>query len=379
MPAVTSEDFFKEQEEHSRIKACIVTDYFWAWAQVMIGVQNRYAGSRKLLAYVDLFAGPGKYDDGSESTPLMIMRTALEKLELCERLVTIFNDKDERNTAALRAAISALPGIEKLKHPPQLYTSEVDESLVRYFEGMRHPPTLLFVDPFGYKGLSLRLIRSFLKDFGCDCVFFFNYNRINSGINNAVVLTHMQEIFGVERAAQLQQRFMAQSARPIQREALIVDEMKTALEEMGGQYVLPFRFRSPDEARTSHHLFFVSKDFLGYSIMREIMRKHSHDTERVAKFEYNPTDASIPSLFELLRPLDDLEDMLLKDCAGTINTINSLFKSHSKGKPFVLKEYKEVLCLMEKAGKVTMDPPHEKRRKDTLGEKVKIKFPRREQ
>src|SRR5207248_10024637 len=41
--------------------------------------------------------------------------------------------------------------------------------------------TFLFVDPFGYKGLSLQLVNSVIKDWGCDCVFFFNYNRISMG------------------------------------------------------------------------------------------------------------------------------------------------------------------------------------------------------
>ena len=61
-----------------------------------------------------------------------------------------------------------------------------------------------------------------------------------------------------------------------ERELFIVDEMKKALEEMGGKHVLPFRFRNPAGTRTTHHLFFVSKAFRGYEIMRDVMYKHSH-------------------------------------------------------------------------------------------------------
>ena len=86
MPTVDSDEFFEEQQEHSQIKACIVAEYFWAWAGVMIGVQNRYPQHSKRLAYIDLFSGPGKYDDGTESTPLLIMRHALSKLDLRDRL-----------------------------------------------------------------------------------------------------------------------------------------------------------------------------------------------------------------------------------------------------------------------------------------------------
>jgi hypothetical protein len=30
------------------------------------------------MAYIDLYAGPGRYDDGSASTPLMILKLAIE-------------------------------------------------------------------------------------------------------------------------------------------------------------------------------------------------------------------------------------------------------------------------------------------------------------
>ena len=377
MPTVDSDEFFEEQQEHSQIKACIVAEYFWAWAGVMIGVQNRYPQHSKRLAYIDLFSGPGKYDDGTESTPLLIMRHALSKPDLRDRLVTVFNDKKSKNTAALELAINALPGIEQLKFKPQIFTGEVDESVVKKLEALKLPPTFLFVDPFGYKGLSLRLINSVLRHWVCDCVFFFNYNRINAGMGHKGVKNHLDEIFGEERANRIRQRFAEKSIKVNDREAFIVDEMKSALEEMGGKFVLPFRFRDPLEKRTTHHLFFVSKDFLGYKIMREIMRTHSHKSEGVARFEYNPADARLPSLFNLLRPLSDLEDMLLADCAGRTFVIDELFEFHSVGKPFVLKEYKDVLCRMEQEKKIVLDSGGKKRRQGTVGEKVKITFPRR--
>ncbi|MDA1050939.1 MAG: three-Cys-motif partner protein TcmP [Planctomycetota bacterium] len=379
MPTIDNDEFYKEQKEHSYIKSCIVSDYFWAWANVMIGVQNRYANRPKRLAYIDLFCGPGKYDDGTDSTPLMIMRRVLNRPELRDRLLTVFNDRLPKNTAALEAALAALPGIDQLKFKPQIFTGEVDESVVKQLEAMKLPPTFLFVDPFGYKGLSLRLINSVLKHWGCDCVFFFNYNRVNAGMGHKGVKNHLDEIFGEERANRIRQRFSEQSVKVNAREAFIVDEMKCALEEMGGKFVLPFRFRDPEEKRTTHHLFFVSKDFLGYKIMREIMHTNSHKSEAVAKFEYNPAEANLPSLFNLLRPLADLEDLLLADCAGKTFLIDELFEFHSVGKPYVLKEYKEVVSRLADEGMLTLDSGGKKRRAGTVGEKVKIIFPRRDQ
>lgn len=305
----------------------------------------------------------------------MILEKALTEPDFCERLVAIFNDRDKANTASLQAAISSLPGIEKLTNKPAVYTGEVDEEVIKTIEAKKLAPTFLFVDPFGYKGLSLRLVNAVLKDWGCDCVFFFNYNRISMGLGNEAVEEHMNSLFGKARADSLRARFKSSDIRPFAREAFIVDEMKKALEDMGGQFVLPFRFRNAADSRTTHHLFFVSKHFRGYEIMRDIMFAHSKKEQGVAKFEYNPADAQCPSLFEYLRPLEDLEELLLKECSGKSMKIRELFEWHSVGKPFVLKNYREVLCRMEQEGKIRMEPPHPPRRKGTIGEGVTIIFP----
>jgi three-Cys-motif partner protein len=109
-------------------------------------------------------------------------------------LVTMFNDADVEHCRALEKLITAIPGIEKLKFKPDIRNEEVGDNIVKMFSEMHLVPTFFFVDPWGYKGLSLRLVNSVLKDWGCDCVFFFNYNRINMGLTNPVVTEHMNAL-----------------------------------------------------------------------------------------------------------------------------------------------------------------------------------------
>src|SRR5688500_1352763 len=52
---MSTQHFFKESTEQSRIKTRIVSKYFSAWAQVMISATNRMRGDR--IAFIDLFAG----------------------------------------------------------------------------------------------------------------------------------------------------------------------------------------------------------------------------------------------------------------------------------------------------------------------------------
>lgn len=374
---MNTECFFDETSEQSLAKATIVSKYFWAWAKVIMTSVKKQRGR---IAYIDLFAGPGRYKDGTKSTPILILEKAIQDKDMREMLVTIFNDADEDNSKSLGKAIEALPGIDTLKHKPQINNEEVGEEIVKMFEQMRLVPTLFFVDPWGYKGLSLRLVNSVLKNWGCDCIFFFNYNRINMGLSNKLVEEHMNALFGKERADALRVRLSRMQTA--ERELAIVEEIAQALKEMGGKYVLPFRFRSNNGTRTSHHLIFVSKHVKGYEIMKNIMATESSKADQgVPSFEYSPADVNQPLLFELTRPLDDLTGMLLTTYAARQLTVQQIYEEHNVGRPYILKNYKDVLKRLEVDGKIHVDPPAAKRRKYkgevTLGDEITITFPPR--
>jgi three-Cys-motif partner protein len=193
-------------------------------------------------------------------------------------LVTLFNDRDARNVGKLREAIDALPGIETLKHKPQISNDVVGEEIAKKFAAINLVPTFFFVDPWGYKGLSLGLINSVLQNWGCDCVFFFNYNRVNMGLNNVAVKEHMDALFGTQRADLLRARLSGLG--PEDREMLIVEELSQALKEMGAAFVLPFTFKNERSDRTTHHLIFATKHFKGYEIMKGIRLRRVRSTSK---------------------------------------------------------------------------------------------------
>ena len=367
--------FFDESRDNSLVKAEIVAKYFWAWAKVIIPTAKKWSNK---IAYIDLFSGPGRYQDGSKSTPLLILERAIADPEMSQMLVTLFNDKDSDNTQSLDQAIKLIPNIGTLKHTSIVVNQEVGEEIVEAIKKINYVPTLFFIDPWGYKGLSLELIGAVIKDWGCDCIFFFNYNRINMGLPNVAVDKHMNSLFGQQRADALRGQ-LRKLQQPYERELVIVEAISQALKEIGGNYVLPFCFKTDTGIRTSHHLIFVSKNVLGYSIMKEIMAKESSSTEQgVPLFEYNSATQYQPLLFELSRPLDDLENMLLNKFADQTLTMEAIYNQHHVGKRYISKNYKEALRKLEQQGKIIVDPPASKRRKYkgeiTFGEQVKVTF-----
>lgn len=376
---MTDNSFFEEQTEQSLVKSTIISKYFDAWANVVISVQKRNLQFSQKIAYIDLFAGPGRYEDGKQSTPVKILTNAIAKPELRKRLVTIFNDKDENNSITLQTTINSIPGIETLKYRPSVHNHEVGEEIVEMFEEMNLVPTLFFVDPWGYKGLSLRLVNSVLKNWGCDSIFFFNYNRINMGIENETVKKHINALFDKERAMKLREKLINKNSQ--ERELLIVEELCQAFKSYNSRYVLPFRFKNSSGQRTSHHLIFVSKHFRGYEIIKDIMaRESTKNTQGVPSFEYNPADLLSKQmlLFSLSRPFDYLKNDLLLKFKGKSLKMREIYRQHNVDTPYIKKNYKEALRqLYDDDEKIqAVSPTGKPPRKGTFGDDVLVKFPK---
>lgn len=362
-------DFFEEPEEQSLVKAQIVTNYFVPWARIMAG-----PAKAQRIGYFDLFAGPGRYETGEKSVPLLILEEAVKSDHIRTRLVSLFNDAKPSHTSTLKSEIDQIPGIETLKFPPRVFTGEVNDDLAAYFEQTDTIPAITFIDPWGYKGLSLRLIKAVIKNFGCEVVFFFNYNRINPGIDNKKVTKRMEALFGAERLLKLKSE--CHGAAAAVREALIRRALEDGLRDHGAKYVLPFRFIRAD-GRTSHFIVFVSKHRLGYKIMKGIMAKRGLvDQDDVPMYDFVPRAGGKQAELESPRPLLDLPADLLKTFSEQTLTREQIYDRHSVGTPFVERNYRRVLLEMEDRGDITCDPPANKRKKGTMAEKkVEITFP----
>ncbi len=102
---MADETFFEETSEQSLVKMSIVSKYFWAWAKVITPSAKKYGGK---IAYLDLFAGPGRYKDGTKSTPIRVLEQAIEEPDFRSMLVAIFNDKDEKTRVRFSSLIDAL-------------------------------------------------------------------------------------------------------------------------------------------------------------------------------------------------------------------------------------------------------------------------------
>lgn len=378
MASKPTKTFFNRQKEGSQKKANIVSNYFWIWSKTLV----RKLRPGQYLQFLDLYAGAGRYVDGNASTPLLILEKIVRDEQLRENVKLIFNEKKKANYNALLEEINSYPGIETLKYAPVIYNKEVGggdvESMLLDKQLM---PTLIFADPFGYKGLSTDLFATALRQYGCEIIFFFNYRRINAAISNKVFEPHMEMLFGQERAKRLRAdvtfrteydaelgETITEPVLPKDRELILVSGMRSAFSDgfyPQKIYTQEFQVKTHTGGRTSHYLMFVTKNAFAFGKMTEVMAKQSSQhIQGVASLGYNPKHAQLDMFLSTPErgPLDELMDELANFYAGQSLVFEKLFREHQLiAKRFTFANYREALLRLEKSGKISVSREEERR------------------
>lgn len=351
-------DFFSLPTEASRRKQRIVVKYHAAWSQVLRTRPKSPAIVCRDLAYVDLFAGPGRYGDQSPSTPLLIIEAAARDPYMREHLLTRFNEGDPTLADMLAKNIAESEAAKQLHHPPKVTCAYVEEDILREIGGIPPCPTLLFADPWGYKGLSLDLLSRFLRPFGNDLIFFFNYNRISSGLHCSLFDESIDRIFGKQVATSLRARIAREKVKGSEKERLIVDAVGEAFSPFGAQTPVYYPFHA--KGRLSHHLMFISKVPLGNEIMKAVMAGESTR----GTFGFDEATERQPLLFPDLNIEELSRDLLQRFAGQTISFSDIGVHEHAQlGMP----AHKKAIQLLERQGEVVVLSYEKARRMTTKG------------
>ncbi len=133
-----SDGFFGTRNPQAVLKHGILTRYAYYFA----GRAGHATGGR--VAFIDGYAGEGRYDDGSEGSPLLLA-TQAERAELIRRDSKLaFVESDESRRARLESTLEEAAVAPDLVMD-QPFESVVDDLLHRYDDRA----ILIFVDPFG--------------------------------------------------------------------------------------------------------------------------------------------------------------------------------------------------------------------------------------
>ncbi len=374
---MSKNEFFKSRMEQSYVKSHIVKEYFHVWAKIL---GSPSLGQSK-LRYIDLFCGPGRYEeDDSASTPLLVLDNIIRDPKLCGRVDVHFNDENTDFITQLKNEIETSTSYKDILSCISFSNFSVENIAAPQATGRYgYPPTLLFMDPWGYKGVNTALFK-YLNYFGSEVIVFFNYNRVNMALSNPVMEKNMQKLFEEKRLLKLKADLGGK--KPKDREIAILAAFEDVIRSKCNDPVLtmPYRFVDKDGSKTLHYLIHITTHPLGYGRMKEIMYRYANlQEDGIGTFDFHKANEKPQQMYlAFSNPLDELVGMLSTEFKGKKIKMKEIYYKHNVGKSYVEKNYKDALLKMERNGTIKVEPPIFKRRKHkghpTMGDECIITF-----
>lgn len=298
------------------------------------------------ICYIDGFCGPGMYEHGGEThdgSPIIALKIGEDYKDKAE-LVCMFVDINEEYCFDLECRIEEL-GLDKNKY--DVLEGTFEEALTELLDKVPHMiPAFCFIDPFGYSGLSLDVIRRFLKRPSTEAFINFMYGHISRFLGVDHQEGHMTELFGTDEWKYVVENDLERSDRETFLRDLYQKQLQTC-----AKYVWPFQLQDPDRARTIYYLYHCTNHPKGIRVMKEIMYRKG----TVGTYSYRGKEHSQMSLFSSEPSVDELQSFLLKEFAGKQVSFDGIVNS-TLHVPFIEKHYRAALTNRKKTGVIKKVP-----------------------
>lgn len=313
------DDFFNNQMEHSKAKLSLLKNYATVWMRkVTLGTPQ------KSCVIIDTFAGTGYYDDGSEGSPIILIKAAMKYCEQAfqengidfEEVMLIFVEKDENNFIKLKRNIEDL--IQQEINPDEfniifshkkvsvcITNDDFENFITNLLRNISNIiPTLMFIDPFGYKVIGFDYISKIIEQYQyCELLINFMYEEINRFFlveGNEKLIETYRNFYGPNYDSIKQ---IIRDKNPLDRRELIIEGYKSSLKSKGAKYTLDFDIEK--NGKVKMNIIFCTKNIYGFDVMKEQMQQVCNNVN----FEYHTINPQL-SFFDT-----DDEDSLVEAMA----------------------------------------------------------------
>ena len=326
-----NKDFFKKQTDSSRVKAAIISEYFPQYCRI---ISRRHCPEH--FGYFDMFAGPGMYEDGSLSTPLLVARSCYEDPFLRDRVWMVFNDMAYGDK--LRENFEKYYQSGTFPNEPYFASRtfgewpKLDSFLTRNtMQGFYNEcPTVLFIDPWGYKHINTRVLTQFLTRWGNEVFIFINTKRLNAAFENDKFQEDLRIVFPLTYNEVKENKKLKGSVE--ERHNYIINQLANEFRRIlkGMVFYTAFEFREEDQKTPSHYLLHITKGARGFDLVKQVYSRYAN-VERelgsmgdVDTYTFDPKTFNTESLFDEDFKQDNIDKLKRELCSKysgkTINT-----------------------------------------------------------
>lgn len=342
--------------EHTKAKHQILKGYLDAWAPIM-SQQAAKSGGRSPL-YVDAFAGPGIYQDGSDGSPLVAMRAVLDHpLSIPSPIRMSFIELDEKRFESLQTQLVDVQGVADLSRAviENVLNTSCQKGLRDLMDAEKRKhgtfgSALVFLDQFGYSQAPMDLIGEIMSGTSCETLIYLEYQRMNHTLADPDKAAALTRTFGSDKWEG------ALKLEGGERVAFLRNCYKDALYEAGAAYVWDFEMRGQNNQLLSW-LFFCTSSERGLEEMKKAMCR----LDLTGNFRFSDRHVGQLNLLAESFDPDWLADHLHDHFKGESVELGAVRRYVLTETPLI--RYKEALGRLERSGKLrVVDPPEGRRR-----------------
>jgi three-Cys-motif partner protein len=347
-------------EAHTVAKHEILRRYLQAWAPILS------QGNFPHIAFVDGFAGPGRYSNGEEGSPIIAVKAVIEQARPIKARVDFhFIELDERRSSHLSGEIAALKlprNISTTVHGGRSFQDAfpvIWDSYSSASERRPRPPTFVFVDPFGFK-IPFSYVAKIMRAQSCEVLVTFMFEEINRFLGQEQQPNNFDDLFGCS-----DWREGIKIKIPRERVKFLHDLYQRQLSQAAGaKFVRSFAMRNERDT-TDYFLFFATDNERGLRKMKEAMWRVDESGT------YTFSDATDPNQSVLFASEPDrqfLTNLIVDKFSGLQTTPNAIEHFVVHDTAFRETHYKKVLQALEEAGLIVPLNPTANRRRGTYAD-----------
>jgi three-Cys-motif partner protein len=177
-----STDFFQSKKPWSHYKDMILAYYLTPYLY-------KVSSLGKPVVVIDCFAGPGRFEDGTEGSPLIISKAVRQITEKGKAISAIFIEEKRKYFHQLQESVKDYQDICKTKH-------QSFEDVAKEIAGMgRHNTVFVYIDPYGIKPLRFDALAGIYANIarGSSIEVLLNFNASSLVRNGLAALKYSQQ------------------------------------------------------------------------------------------------------------------------------------------------------------------------------------------
>lgn len=338
MPKLADDDPRKwDYTEHTRAKHEILRRYLDAWYSIL------GASQAEQLLIVDGFAGRGKYNGGEAGSPALIHDAAVRAVGrgVAQKITIACSEATPGNYECLKGVVAELPecpGVE-VRARERTFSDAASPLAEWLAHQKRRVPTFVFVDPFGFTGVPLELIRALMAVEHVEVLLTFMARDMSRFLTLETVEETLNEFFGGEAwCACIDPDEHART------ECLLLSYQEVVRPDIA-LYATPFRVFEDERQTPLYYLIHLTNHPLGMRRMKEAMVAQSAEMT-FWPITLRPKDQLALDVREG-KPWPSLQKHLLDEYAGRSLSFEELLNEDYSNGVWVESQYRAAILDLE--------------------------------